>query len=185
MLLEKLRCLLWDWYKKHKCILWEKCSVCEYWSCWLIYFLLDDYRLVVDRRFAPQWPGVLSWRERKLLVAPPIPDRWKGRDQLKCSLRYSRLGVGRAAPSCKKILLRTFQSSWRRSMEGAKTHTHTHTHTHTQRIVAPIWKRKLRYVQIVSGSLTRWRSCADILNNFLTSPCRCELQNKTYRCTLV
>jgi hypothetical protein len=41
----------------------------------------------------PQWLGELCWRERKLLVAPPMPDRSKG--QTKCSPWSSRLGVGR------------------------------------------------------------------------------------------
>jgi hypothetical protein len=44
--------------------------------------LLEDYRLIVERRFA--WPGELCWRERKLLVGPPVPDTPKGRSQTKC-----------------------------------------------------------------------------------------------------
>jgi hypothetical protein len=42
--------------------------------------------------FAPQWPGELCWRERKLLVGPPMLDRPKGRGQTKCSPWSSRLG---------------------------------------------------------------------------------------------
>jgi hypothetical protein len=36
--------------------------------------------------WAPQRPAELCWRERKLLVAPPMPGRSKGRDPTKISL---------------------------------------------------------------------------------------------------
>jgi hypothetical protein len=44
-----------------------------------------------------QWLGELCWRELKLLVAPPIPDRSKVRSQTKCTPLPSKLGVGRGA----------------------------------------------------------------------------------------
>jgi hypothetical protein len=49
------------------------------------------YPLIVERRFARH---KLYWRERKLLVKPPMPDRSKRRGQTKCSLWSSGLGVG-------------------------------------------------------------------------------------------
>jgi hypothetical protein len=39
----------------------------------------------------------LCWRQRKLLVVPPMPERSKGRGQTNCSLWSSGLGVGRGA----------------------------------------------------------------------------------------
>jgi hypothetical protein len=36
----------------------------------------------------------LCWRERKLLVEPPMADRWKDRGQTKCTAWSSRLEVG-------------------------------------------------------------------------------------------
>jgi hypothetical protein len=41
--------------------------------------------------YAPQWPGELCWRERKLLVRPSVPDRSKGRGQTKCSPRTRKV----------------------------------------------------------------------------------------------
>jgi hypothetical protein len=43
---------------------------------------------------AHQWSEELCWRKHKLLVQPPMPDRSKGRGQMKCSPWSSRLGVG-------------------------------------------------------------------------------------------
>jgi hypothetical protein len=53
---------------------------------------LQPYR--GEEIFAPQWPTELCWRERKLLVGPPMPDRPKGSGQAKCSPWSSRLGLG-------------------------------------------------------------------------------------------
>jgi hypothetical protein len=46
---------------------------------------------------APHWPGEQCWSERKLLVVTPIPDRSKGRGQMKCSPWCSMLGFGRGS----------------------------------------------------------------------------------------
>jgi hypothetical protein len=46
---------------------------------------------------ASQWPGELCWRERKLLVGPPMQDRSKGMGQTNCSPWSSRLGDGHGA----------------------------------------------------------------------------------------
>jgi hypothetical protein len=66
--------------------------------------VLEDYRIIVERRFVR--PN--DWRERKLLVAPPMPDRSKDMSQTKCSPWSSRLGVGHGAttPPQKNLLLR-------------------------------------------------------------------------------
>jgi hypothetical protein len=61
----------------------------------------------------PQWPGELCWWVRKLLVEPPMPDRWKRRGQTKCSPWCSRLGVwhGTNNPIPEKY---TVTKPWRR-----------------------------------------------------------------------
>jgi hypothetical protein len=41
--------------------------------------------------------GELCWREHKLLVEPPMPDRSKASGQAKCSPWSSRVEVGRGA----------------------------------------------------------------------------------------
>jgi hypothetical protein len=66
---------------------------------------LPPYR--EEKVCAPPWPGELCWREPKLLVAPPTPDKSKGRDQTKYSPWSSRLGVGRGAndPNQEKFTL--------------------------------------------------------------------------------
>jgi hypothetical protein len=46
---------------------------------------------------ALQWYGELCWRERKLMVGPPMPDRSKVKVQTKCSTWSSRLWVWRGA----------------------------------------------------------------------------------------
>jgi hypothetical protein len=46
---------------------------------------------------ALQWAGELCWRERKLLVRPPMLDRSMSRAQAKCSSWSFRLGVWRGA----------------------------------------------------------------------------------------
>jgi hypothetical protein len=45
--------------------------------CIHIYYLLllEDYLFIVEEVRAPQAPGELCWRESKLLVGPPMPDR--------------------------------------------------------------------------------------------------------------
>jgi hypothetical protein len=53
---------------------------------------LENYGLIVEREFA--LPGELCWRKRKHLVGPPMPDRSKGRGQMKCSPWSSRLWFG-------------------------------------------------------------------------------------------
>jgi hypothetical protein len=65
---------------------------------------------------APQWPEDLCWRERKLLVEPPVSDRSKGKVQMKCSPWSSRLGLGLTTPLRKKLLLWNLQRKepWRR-----------------------------------------------------------------------
>jgi hypothetical protein len=64
---------------------------------------LPPYR--VDEVCPPQCLGELCWRESKLLVEPPMPDRSKGRSQTKCSPWFSRFGAGRGTdrPTPQKI----------------------------------------------------------------------------------
>jgi hypothetical protein len=77
----------------------------------------DDYSIFVlleEEVCESQWHGEVCWRERKLLVGPPMTDRSTGRGQMKCSTRSSRLGVGLTNPP-RKNLLQNLQSPWRRS----------------------------------------------------------------------
>jgi hypothetical protein len=61
----------------------------------------------------PQWPKELCWRERKLLVEPPVPKRSKGRGETKCILWSSVVGVGHGTndPAAEKF---TVAELWRR-----------------------------------------------------------------------
>jgi hypothetical protein len=68
-------------------------------------YLLEEYRLIAERKLARPSPGELCWRERKLLVGPYMPGRSKGKGQTKWSYRSARFGVGCGAnePTAEKF----------------------------------------------------------------------------------
>jgi hypothetical protein len=104
---------------------------CIKYMCAVIFINLSNYYIPPralppyrgDEVCAPQWPGEPCWRERRLLVEPFLPERWKGRCQTKCSPWSSRLGVWLGANDRipEEFTVRKHP------------HTHTHTHTHTWR----------------------------------------------------
>lgn len=76
-------------------------------------FLLEDYRLIVERSARPNDTGEVCWWKLTLLVAPPMPERSEGGVQMKCSPWSSKLGVGCGAndPTPGKF---TVAKPWRR-----------------------------------------------------------------------
>jgi hypothetical protein len=62
-----------------------------YFKALLHLLLLEDYHLIMERRSVfPNDPESYAGGS----VGPPMPDRSKGRDQMKCSPWSTRWGVG-------------------------------------------------------------------------------------------